>query len=134
MLAPGAVAWRQVVDAGQESKVVDGNLVVRDAELMLQLAHGRVLDAELVLGDDFVGACERMAAACVGPAVREGDFLAGALLEEKLALAVEKEDAKGTVQGAVVDVCHQVSCSGCFGDFYVRREKICAPTSARVQN
>lgn len=44
------------------------------------------------------GVCQRVGAAGVGPHVREGDFLARALLQQEfLAFRVEQEDGEGAV-------------------------------------
>ena len=50
-----------------------------------------------------------MGAAGVGPHVWEGDLFGGTLLEEKLAVWGEEEDAEGPVEEAEVDVFHQVT-------------------------
>ena len=45
MLTPFAVAGRLVVDARQEMELVHGDLLLLDAELVLELALGGALDA-----------------------------------------------------------------------------------------
>lgn len=115
MLAPFAVAGSLVVDAGEETEVLDGDLLLLDAELVVELALGSALDAHDGVGEvgaGLAGDAERVGAAGVCPHVGEGDLLGGALLEEELVLVVEEEDGKGAVEEALVDVGHEMACGG----------------------
>lgn len=112
MLAPFAVAGGLVVDAGEELELLNGNLLLLDAELVVQLALGGALGALDSIGQ--VGAAlardaQRVGAASVCPHVGEGNFLGGALLEEQLVLVVEEEDGKSAVEEALVDVGHEMA-------------------------
>lgn len=100
------------MDSGQEVKVLKGDLVLVDSELVLQLALSSTLrssDGVDQVCASLGGNAQRVRAAGVGPHVGEGDLLSGALLEEQLVLVVEEEDGKGTVQESLVDVGHQVA-------------------------
>ena len=80
---------------------------------MVKLATGRVLDAENGVGEvgaRLGGHTEGVRAAGVGPHIGEGDLFRGALLEQQLVLVVEEEDGEGSVEEALVDVCHEMAC------------------------
>jgi len=47
MLAPDTVRWRQIVDACQILKLVDGGLTLRDAQFMLQFPGCSDSDTQL---------------------------------------------------------------------------------------
>lgn len=100
------------MDSGQEVEILKGDLLLLDAELVLQLALGSTLrssDGVDQVCASLGGYAQRVRATCVGPHVGESDLLSGALLEEQLVLVVEEEDGKGTVQESLVDVGHQVA-------------------------
>lgn len=112
VLAPFAVAGSLVVDAGQEAKVLNGDLFLLDAQLVVELALGGALDAHDGVGEvgaRLAGDAQRVGAAGVCPHVGEGDLLGGALLEQQLVLIVEQEDGKGAVQETLVDVGHEMT-------------------------
>ena len=97
------------MDAGQETEFLDGDFVGFDAEFLVELADRGALGTldggvEVVAG--FGGHAEWVRAAGVGPHVREGDFLRGALLEEEAVLGVEEEGGEGAVEEAAVNVFH----------------------------
>lgn len=113
MLSPLAVAGGLVVDAGQEAEVLNGDLLLLDTELVVELALGGALDTLNGIGEvvtSLAGDAQGVGAAGVGPHVGEGDLLAGALLEEELVLVVEEEDREGSVEETLVDVGHEVAC------------------------
>ena len=112
MFTPLAVTRGLVVNSRQESEVFEGDLLLLDAQLVVELALRRVLDA--LDGFDerrarLAGDVERVRAAGVRPHVGERDLLRGALLEEQSVLVVEQEDGEGAVKQALVDVGHQVA-------------------------
>lgn len=113
MLAPLAIAWRLVVDAGQEVEVLKRNLLVLDTELVVKLAPGGILDATDGVGEVRAGLARHVQgvrAAGVGPHIGEGDLFRGALLQEQLVLVVEEEDGESPVEESLVDVRHEVAC------------------------
>lgn len=113
VLAPFPVARGLVVDTGQEAEVLQRHLLLLDAELVVQLALGGVLDAQDGVREvraRLVGHVQGVRAARVCPHVGEGDLLGGALLEEELVLVVEEEDGEGAVEEPLVDVGHKVAC------------------------
>lgn len=67
---------------------------------------------ELRLLLELVLNVQRVRAARVRPAQREGDLGRRALLEQQLPLRIEEEDGEGAVQQAGLDVAHQVACRG----------------------
>lgn len=114
MLSPLAIAGRLVVNARQEVEVVERHLLGVDAELVLELAPRRVLDARhrvLQVAARLAGDAQRVRAARVGPHVRERDLLRRALLQQQLVVRVEEEDGEGAMQQALVDVGHEVAYS-----------------------
>lgn len=103
------------MNAGQEVKVLERHLLLLDAELVIELALGRALDAHDGVGQvgaRLAGDAQRVGAAGVCPHVGKGNLLGGALLEEQLVLVVEEEDGKGAVQETLVDVGHEMACKG----------------------
>jgi hypothetical protein len=115
VLSPLAVARSLVVDAREEAEVLKRHLGRVDAQLVLELALGRALDARdslLEVGAALAGDAQRVRAARVGPHVGESDLLGGALLEEQPVLVVEEEDGEGAVEEALVDVGHEVAWGG----------------------
>lgn len=109
VLAPFAVARSLVVDARQKVEVLERDLLLLDAQLMVELSLRRALDALDRLGQRrarLARNAERVGAAGVRPHVRERDLLGCALLEQQLVLVVEEKDGEGPVQKALVDVGH----------------------------
>jgi hypothetical protein len=88
------------MDTGKEMELLDGNLLLLNAKLVLELSLGRTLDSLNSIGEIGAGLArhsQRVRAACVGPHIGEGDLLGSALLKEQLVLVVEQEDGEGTV-------------------------------------
>jgi hypothetical protein len=127
VFTPLSIARRLVVDPRQELEDLRGHLVGRDAELLVQLALGRTLDAHdggIKFGTGLTGDAERVRAAGIGPhacssqqmavprvsssgaGTRERNLLVGALLQEQTLLRIEKKYGEGTVQQAALDVGH----------------------------
>mmetsp|Transcript_126743 Transcript_126743/g.354883 ORF Transcript_126743/g.354883 Transcript_126743/m.354883 type:complete len:292 (-) Transcript_126743:45-920(-) len=77
-----------------------------NTKLVLQLPHGGVLDAHVRSLPDVIRrvelggahAVQRVAATSVRPDQREGDLLAGALLQEQPTRGIEEHNRKGPVQ------------------------------------
>ena len=114
VLAPLPIARREVVDPRQKLQGRGRDLIRRDPELMPQFPLRRSLRALDITRQIAVArlgrVCEGVAAAGVGPHVREGDLLARALLQQQpLGRGVEEKDGEGAVQEAVVDVRHEVA-------------------------
>lgn len=85
MLTPLSVAGSLVVNSGQEVELLERNLLLLDAQLVVKLALSGPLDAIngiLEARSRLGGDVEGVGAAGVGPHVGEGDLLGGALLEE----------------------------------------------------
>lgn len=118
VLTPLSVAGSLVVDAGKELKVLKGNLLLLDTQLVVQFPPGSVLDTSDSIGKGrpgLVGKVEGVRAAGVCPHVGEGDLFGGALLKEELVLVVEKEDGEGPVKKTLVDVGHKMACRSSVG-------------------
>ena len=114
MLPPLSITRRLVVDACQEMEVFKGNLFLLNAQLVVQLAPRRILDACNGVGEVGAGFrryAEGVRAAGIGPHVREGDLLRRTLLQKKPILVIKEEDGEGSVEKALVDVGHQMACS-----------------------
>lgn len=97
----------------QEPELLDRDLLLLDAKLVVQLALRGALDALNGIRESRSGLArntERVRAAGVGPHVGESDLLGGALLEKELVLVVEEEDGEGTVKETLVDVGHEMAC------------------------
>ena len=112
MLSPLPVAGGLVVDAGQEVEFLYGDLLLHDAELVLELSLGGALgalDGVGQVGARLAGDVQGVGAAGVGPQVGEGDLLGCALLQKQAVLVVEQEDREGPVKEALVDVGHQMA-------------------------
>lgn len=112
MLTPFSVAGGLVVNASQKVKVLNGNLLLLDTELVVELALRCAFDAHdgvWQVGASLAGDAQRVGAAGVCPHVGEGYLLSGTLLEEQLILVVEKEDGKGAVKEALVDIGHEMA-------------------------
>lgn len=112
VLAPLAVTRGDVVDAGQEVKLVQRDLVCLDSELLVKFALSGTLDTHdggLEGGASLARNTKRVGAAGVGPHVGESNLLRGSLLQKQTVLVVEEEDGESTVQQALLNVLHQVA-------------------------
>lgn len=113
MLSPLAVARGLVVYPREEVELVQRHLFFLDAQLVVQLALRRPLDAHDGVGQVRARLgrhAQRVRAARIGPHVGERDLLRRALLEEQLVLVVEEEYGEGPVQQPLVDVRHEMAC------------------------
>lgn len=113
MLSPLSVAWSFVVDSGEELELLDWYLFGLNSELVVQFplrstfhAH----DSGVKFSASLSGDSQGVGAAGVGPHVREGDLLAGALLEQEALVGIEQENGKGAMKESLIDVGHQMAC------------------------
>lgn len=99
------------MDLGQILEFVDGSLLARNAELVLQLPRGSDANTELLHLDLLFGkVIQRMRAAGVGPHVGESDLFRRALLEEKFAIGgPEYKCRECAMEQSLIDVFHQMA-------------------------
>lgn len=112
MLPPLSVTGCLIMNAREKFKLLQRHLLRRNSQLLLQLALCRALhaqDCRVEFCARLAGDTQRVRTASVGPHVREGDFLRGALLQEKTIVGVEEEDGKGTVEETSFDVGVQMA-------------------------
>jgi hypothetical protein len=112
VLAPFAVAGCLVVNSSQEPELLNWNLLLLDAEFVVQLALSGALDTLDGIGQDRASLArdtQRVRAAGVCPHVGKRDLLGGALLKEQFILVVEQEDGKRPVEEPLVDVGHEMA-------------------------
>jgi len=123
VFTPFTVTGSLVVDTGEEVEVLNRKLVRLDSKLVIQLPYSgtlNTLNSGVERGTRLSWYAQRMGAACVGPHIRKGNLLRGALLEEKSVFRIEEEDGKGAVQQTLVDVLHQMAnLLACTADGYV---------------
>lgn len=109
MLSPLAIARGLVVDSGEELEFIQGHLLGLDAQLVVQLALRGALhtqDCSVQFRPSLARDAQGVRAAGVGPHVGEGDFLGGTLLKQQALVGIEQEDGEGTVEKALINVCH----------------------------
>lgn len=111
MLPPKTIRRCQVVYPGEVLELVDGGLLLGNAQLVLELARSCEPHTELVLLHLLLlKVVQRVRAAGVSPHIWEGDLLGCPLLQQKLAiLGPEDERREGAVQETLVDVLHQMT-------------------------
>ena len=114
MFSPFSIAGGLVVNASEKFELIQRHLFSLNSQLVVQLPLRGALHTQngrVELSASLTWDTQGVRAASVGPHVREGDLLGGALLEEQLVLVVEEEDGEGTVEETLVNVGHQMACS-----------------------
>ena len=96
----------------QVLELVDGGLLARDAELVLELPRRRNAHSELVLLLLLLlKVVEWVGAAGIRPHIRECNLLGCALLQQELAVRrAEDKGGERAMQEALPDVLHKVAC------------------------
>lgn len=100
------------MNSSEELEVLNGHLLGLDTEFVVQLPLRSMLhaqDSSIKFRSSFAGNTQWVGAAGVGPHVREGNFLAGALLEQKAFAGIEQEDREGAMEKTFVNVRHKMA-------------------------
>lgn len=100
------------MDSSQELELLNWHLLILDSQFLLQLSPGRPLNTKYgirQLRASLPRYSEWMGAASISPHPRKGNLFVCSLLQQKTTLLIEKEDAEGSVEKALVDVGHQMA-------------------------
>src|SRR5258706_5847426 len=111
MFAPQPIARRKVVYPCKVLHFVNGSLILRNSQLMFELATSGNFHAVLLLFDLLLlEIVKRVRAACVGPHVREGNLLSCPLLEKQLAArGMENEGRERSMEKTFFNILHQMA-------------------------
>jgi hypothetical protein len=115
MLSPLAITGGFVVNPSEKLKLVQWHLLGLDTQLVTELPLSSALHTQyssIKLGTSLARNSKRVGAAGVGPHVREGDLLGGALLEQKAIVGVEQENRESAMEKTLVNIGHQMACGG----------------------
>lgn len=115
MLSPLAITRGLVVNPGEKLELFQWHLLGLNTQLVAELPLSSALHTQyssIKLSTSLARDSKRMGAAGVGPHVREGDLLRGALLEQKAIVGVKQENGESAVEETLVDVGHQMACGG----------------------
>src|SRR5258706_16122565 len=111
MFAPQPIARSKVVYPCKILHLVSGCLILRNPQLMFELATGGDFHAELPLFNLLLlEIVQRVRAACVGPHVPKGNLLSCPLLKKELAARrVEHEGGERSMEKTFIDILHQMA-------------------------
>jgi hypothetical protein len=112
VLAPFSVARGLVVNASEEMEVLEWNLLLLNAKLLVELSLRSPLDARNCIwevGSSLARDSQGVGAAGIGPEIRESNLLSRPLLQKQLVLFVEEEDGERTVEEPLINIGHEVA-------------------------